>query len=161
VGILQIIVDFSKNIMSGRIENLTPFKKGHAALKGCGRPKGSFSFGTIIKKMLTTNPEKFLNLCAEDKTLLLRLKKHGIKIKNVKDLISLKVINKAADGDLKAIEWIAKQVSDDVGEHMELRIGHEKMNEIIASLTNEQLLALANGAMSLKELVEMGAITLN
>lgn len=142
----------------GNIENLTPFKKGHAPLQGCGRPKGSYSFAVIIKKMLEEKPENFLNLCTEDKNILLELKKHGIKIKHVKDLITYKAISKAAEGDFKFIDWIAKQVGEDAGERMELTISNEKMNEIIKSLTDEQLDAVANGKVSLEELIEAGAV---
>lgn len=78
-------------------ENLKPFKKGDDARRNMeGRPKGSRSLSTILREMLDESIEVIEN---------------GKKTKKqFKDVLIRKLLKKANDGDMRAIQEIFDRV---------------------------------------------------
>jgi hypothetical protein len=77
-------------------EGAKPWKEGDPSPNPSGRPKGSKNLSTVLKEMLEEELEVIID---------------GVKVKKAfKDLIVRKLIKKANDGDLRAIQEIFDRV---------------------------------------------------
>lgn len=102
----------------GMPENLKPFKKGHVRIGGM--KLGQKTTATILREMLEQDPETFLLPITEDKDKKEKFVKYHRelkkrKIKSVKDLIMFRTINKASQGDARALEWVNKNIYEEAG----------------------------------------------
>jgi len=157
-------------------ENLKPFKKGHVRVGGM--KLGQKTTATILREMLDQDPETFLLPITDDTTKkekfvrqMREMKKR--KIKSVKDLIMFRTINKAAQGDARALEWTNKNIYEEAGTKIEhsgnigvdlskldvTKIPNDLLDAIITNngiLTNDQLQQLqqcqtANSSSSVED----------
>lgn len=98
-------------------ENLTPFKKG-IVTNPKGRPKGSKSMSTILKTLMDVmikNPK----LLDQYETLFPEYFKNKKKGKKPRELIMLRLMTKALEGDLKAIDMIMDRTEGKVTQPIE------------------------------------------
>ena len=146
-------------------ENLKHFKKGHAKLGG-SKP-GCKHTSTILREMLEQDPEAFLLPITDDAARkekfikqMREMKKR--KIKSVKDLIMFRTVNKAAQGDARALEWMNKNIYEEAGTKVEHsgNIGIIDVKNVdLSKLTPDQLKQLADGTCTSDQLRGLPMLT--
>lgn len=143
-------------------ENLKPFKAGHARVGGM--KLGQKTTATILREMLEQDPETFLLPITDDKEKkdkftrqIKEMKKR--KIKSVKDLIMFRTINKAAQGDARALEWVNKNIYEEAGIKVEHtgELSFDINNIDFSKLTTEQIEVIASGRVTRDQLAEFAS----
>lgn len=105
------------------VDNLVPRKKGDPALPGAGRPRGSQSLSTIIRK-LTENPPDWEKIRFEGKEEF--TKTYGSN--RAWEAIVYVAISQAMDGDHSAREFLAKR---GYGDKIDFTSGGEPLKALV------------------------------
>jgi hypothetical protein len=111
-----------------RLANLIPFKEGESG-NPAGRPKGSKNLSTILKEML----EEEIEITLDGKK----------ERKQFKDIIVRRLVKKANDGDLRAIQEIFDRTEGKAKQEVEQSTTIKDQRLDLSKLSDEELRILA------------------
>jgi hypothetical protein len=111
-----------------RLANLIPFKEGESG-NPAGRPKGSKNLSTILKEML----EEEIEITLDGKK----------ERKQFKDIIVRRLVKKANDGDLRAIQEIFDRTEGKAKQEVEQSTTIKDQRLDLSKLSDDELRILA------------------
>lgn len=115
------------NITMANEQNLKPLKKGHPGMGG--RPKGSVSLTTVLKKVL----DKRFDL---KNPLTQKKEKH-----NVKEWLNIALIARAMKGNVPALQMIYDRIEGKVAQQIDANL----RNFNVKDMTTEELKEIVDG----------------